>query len=79
MYSKTCSQANLFKDTEAYKWLLNNSYKYGFILRYPDGKNKLTGYNFESWHYRYVGVELAEKVYNSGLTYDEYYAFYLDN
>ena len=79
IYSKTCSQANLFKDTEVYKWLLNNSYKYGFILRYPEGKSKLTGYNFESWHYRYVGEELAEKVYNSGLTYDEYYAFYLDN
>ena len=78
IYSKTCSQASLFKDTKAYQWLLNNSYKYGFILRYPEGKSKLTGYNFESWHYRYVGVELAEKVYNSGLTYDEYYAFYIE-
>ena len=61
------------KDKE-YTWLVNNSYKYGFILRYPKGKDNLTGYMYEEWHYRYLGEELAEKVYNSGLTYDEYVA-----
>lgn len=67
-----------FENTDAFKWLSQNSYKYGFILRYPKDKQDITGYNYESWHYRYVGVSLAKKVYNSGLTYDEYYAYYLD-
>ncbi len=57
-------------------WLAENAWKYGFILRYPDGKMDITGYKFEPWHYRYVG-DLAEDIYNSGLTYDEYYAYYL--
>ena len=42
--------------------LSENSYKYGFILRYPKGKEDITGYNYEAWHYRYVGKDLAEKV-----------------
>lgn len=67
-----------FETSDAFKWLAENSYKYGFILRYPDGKQGITGYSYESWHYRYLGKELAEKVYNSGLTFDEYYAFYLE-
>lgn len=67
-----------FESTEAYIWLINNSYKYGFILRYPKDKEYLTGYEYESWHYRYLGVTEATKVYNSGLTYDEYYAYYLE-
>ena len=67
-----------FKDQESYIWMLNNSYKYGFILRYPEGAENITGYDYESWHYRYLGVELATKVYNEGITYDEYYAYYLD-
>ncbi len=61
------------KDKE-YTWLINNSYKYGFILRYPKGKDNLTGYMYEEWHYRFLGIELATKVYESGLTYDEYVA-----
>lgn len=67
-----------FEDTEAFTWLNKNCYKYGFILRYPKGKENITGYNYEAWHYRYVGKELAKKVYDSGLTFDEYYAYYLD-
>ena len=67
-----------FENSPEYKWLLDNSYKYGFILRYPKDKEYLTGYAYESWHYRYLGVELATKVYESGLTYDEYYAYYLE-
>ena len=79
LYSKENSSASTFKDSEVFKWLSENSYKYGFIIRYPEGKKSLTGYNFESWHYRYLGVDLATKVYESGLTYDEYYEFYLDD
>ena len=54
-----------------------NAHRFGWILRYPQGKQTLTGYDSESWHYRYLGVELATQVYQSGLTYDEYYALYL--
>ncbi len=79
IYSKECMSASSFKDSKTYAWLIANAHKYGFILRYPEGKDKITGYKYESWHYRYLGVELATKVYNEGITYDEYYAFYLDN
>ena len=57
-----------------YTWLLNNSYKYGFILRYPKGKEKITGYMYEEWHFRYLGKETAEEVNKLGITYDEYIA-----
>ena len=67
-----------FDNSDAFKWLTANSYKYGFILKYPDGKENITGYAYESWHYRYLGKDLARKVYESGLTFDEYYAYYLD-
>ncbi len=67
-----------FPDSEEYQWLLKNSYKYGFILRYPEGKEDITGYSFEAWHFRYVGKDMARKIYNSGLTFDEYYAYYIE-
>ena len=79
IYSKDSTVASTFKNSKAYEWLINNAHKYGFILRYPDGKKKITGFNYESWHYRYLGEELATKVYNEGITYDEYYAYYLAN
>lgn len=61
-----------FGETEAGKWLMKNAHKYGFILRYPKGKENITGYMYESWHYRYLGVDLATKVKESGLTLEEY-------
>ena len=54
------------------KWLKNNAHKYGFIIRFPKGKEKITGYIYEPWHIRYLGVDLATAVYESGLTYEEY-------
>lgn len=60
-----------------YKWMLDNSYKYGFIIRYPKGKQHITQFIEEPWHLRYLGVELATKVHDSNLTYDEYYDLYL--
>lgn len=78
IYSKDNTLASTFKNSKAYEWLINNSYKYGFILRYPDGKKKITGFSYESWHYRYLGVDLATKVYNEGITFDEYYAYYMN-
>lgn len=64
-----------FHDTKEAIWLSQNCYKYGFILRYPKGKTKETGYKYESWHFRYVGVDLATKLYNGGdwLTLEEYF------
>lgn len=67
-----------FDKTDAFKWLQEHAHEYGFILRYPKGKEEITGYAYESWHYRYLGKDLAQKVKKSGLTYDEYYAYYLD-
>lgn len=64
----------LSEDDNEYEWLINNSYKYGYILRYPRNKEYVTGYVFEDWHFRYLGIDLATSVYNSGLTYDEYVA-----
>jgi D-alanyl-D-alanine carboxypeptidase len=66
-----------FEQTPEGKWLAANSFQYGYILRYPKGKEQITGYNYEPWHFRYVGLELARAIYSSGLTYDEYYARYL--
>lgn len=62
------------ENDEEFAWLTNNAHKYGFILRYPKNKDNITGYMYEEWHYRYLGVDLANKVYNSKLTYDEYVA-----
>ena len=67
-----------FKDTESYTWMINNAHKYGYILRYPENKENITGYSYEAWHYRYVGTSLATKIYNEGITFDEYYAYYME-
>ena len=64
----------LSEGDKEYTWLVNNSYKYGFILRYPHESEYITGYVFEDWHFRYLGIELATKVHESKLTYDEYIA-----
>ena len=72
------SNMKSFENTDAFKWLSKNAYKYGFILRYPKDKEDITGYAYESWHYRYLGKNLAKKVFDSNLTFDEYYAYYLD-
>ena len=61
-----------FAGTPEAIWLENNAHKYGFIIRYPKGKESITGYKYEPWHIRYLGVEKATEVYNSGLTLEEY-------
>ncbi|MBR1376653.1 MAG: M15 family metallopeptidase [Bacilli bacterium] len=66
-----------FDKSDEFVWLSKNAHKYGFILRYPKGKENITGYKYEPWHYRYLGTNLATKVYKSNLTYDEYYKKYL--
>ena len=61
-----------FEGTPEAIWIEKNCYKYGFIIRYPKGKEEITGYKYEPWHVRYLGKELSEKVYNSGKTLEEY-------
>lgn len=60
------------ENTAVQKWLMKNSYRYGFILRYPTGKSSITGIIYEPWHYRYVGRDVAREVYESGLCFEEY-------
>ena len=61
-----------FDSTPEGKWLAANCYKYGFIIRYPKGKENITGFVYEPWHIRYLGVEIATSVYDSGLCLEEY-------
>ncbi|MDE5588933.1 MAG: M15 family metallopeptidase [Acetatifactor sp.] len=66
-----------FADTEAGKWLAANSYRYGFILRYPKGKEDITCIEYEPWHFRYVGVEAATLITEKGITLEEFWEEYL--
>jgi len=72
------SNMSNFHETAEYEYLKDNSYKFGFILRYPETKEHITGYKFEPWHYRYVGTEVAKYIYENDITFDEYYAYYLN-
>lgn len=62
-----------FGKTKEGLWLASNAHRFGFIIRYPEGMENITGYFYEPWHVRYLGVNLATNVYNSGLTLEEYY------
>lgn len=62
-----------FEETEEFNWMQENAYKYGFILRFPEDKVNITGYQYESWHYRYVGTEAAKYIKENNLTLEEYY------
>ncbi|HHT51544.1 MAG TPA: SH3 domain-containing protein [Eubacteriaceae bacterium] len=61
-----------FANTEEAEWLKDNAHRFGFILRYPKDKSHITGYKYEPWHFRYIGVDHATKIYESGLTLEEY-------
>lgn len=61
-----------FGETKEGKWLRDHGHEFGFIIRYPEGKEDITGYIYEPWHIRYLGIDVAIKVYESGLTYEEY-------
>lgn len=63
-----------FAETGAYRWLTENAHRFGFILRYPQDKTNITGYSYESWHYRFVGVKAAAEIHNAGITLEEYLA-----
>jgi D-alanyl-D-alanine carboxypeptidase len=63
-----------FKNTEAFAWLSENAADYGFILRYPENKQDITGIIYEPWHYRFVGVYYAKEITERGITLEEYFA-----
>ena len=68
-----CELDSCFGNTGASQWLMENAWKYGWILRYPEGKEQITGIMYSPWNYRYVGKEEAEKIHESGLTMEEFY------
>ncbi|OON96207.1 MAG: hypothetical protein ATN31_09975 [Candidatus Epulonipiscioides saccharophilum] len=57
---------------EVYDWLKSHAHEYGFILRYPENKNHITGINYEPWHYRFVGVDAAKEIYEQNITLEEF-------
>ena len=61
-----------FENTKEFIWMKNNSYKYGFILRYPKAKFHITGFKYEPWHYRYVGIKAAKIIHDNNITLEEY-------
>ena len=73
VYNKKESYTN-FEKTEEFKWMQNNAHKYGFILRFPKDKENETGYQYESWHYRYVGKDIAEYIHKNNISLEEYIA-----
>ena len=67
-----------FSCSKEFIWMQKNSHKYGFILRYPENKEHITGYMYEAWHYRYVGVEIATYIKNNNITFEEYYYEFIE-
>ena len=63
-----------FEETKEFTWMMNHAHEYGFILRFPKGKELETGYIYESWHYRYVGIDTAKEIKEKGITLEEYIA-----
>jgi D-alanyl-D-alanine carboxypeptidase len=72
-YSQSCRLKACFGTEASGKWVAKNAYKFGFIVRYPEGKESVTGYKYEPWHLRYVGVELATAMHNAKITTLEEY------
>ncbi|PWV94411.1 D-alanyl-D-alanine carboxypeptidase [Paenibacillus cellulosilyticus] len=69
-----CAAEDCFAGTDEANWLADHAQEYGFIIRYPEDKESVTGYKYEAWHLRYVGVDLAELIHAGGLTLEEYSA-----
>ncbi len=67
-----------FEQTKEFKWMQENAHRFGFILRYPKDKEDITGYTYEAWHYRYVGVDIATYIHEHHMTFDEYYVQFIE-
>ena len=72
-------QKSIDKNSEEYKWLSNNAHKYGFIIRYPENTEDITGFQTDYFRLRYVGKDVSSKIHSEKITFDEYYAYYIEN
>lgn len=72
------ANGNIFGNSNEYKWVRDNAYKYGFILRYPNKFYKYNGVNGNAWHYRYVGVKAATYIHNNNISFEQYYVIFVD-
>jgi len=70
-------ECDIFRNSKEYLWVKKNAHNYGFIIRYQEGKEKITGYGAEEWHIRYVGKNAAEYIYKNNITFEEYYDLFL--
>ncbi len=68
-----------FENSKSFNWMQENAHKYGYILRYPEDKTEITGYTYESWHYRYVGEKIATYIKKHNITFDEYYVRFIED
>ena len=73
MYLTTMKHIQTLKKTKEFEWMQEHAHEYGFILRFPKDKEKETGYQYESWHYRYVGKDIAKYIKNKNTSLEEYY------
>lgn len=71
-------RSSIFANSLEYTWIIDNAYKYGFILRFPKKYENITGFRNEPWHFRYVGKKIAKYIYENDITFEEYYAIFLD-
>lgn len=71
--SRNCELDGCFAYSSAYTWLKQHAHEYGFVERYPQGKEEITGIKYSPWNFRYVGIEVANKVFESGLCLEEYF------
>lgn len=72
------NNSSRFDKTGSYQWMMNHAHEYGFIQRYPEGLEDITGFEFEPGHFRFVGVQVATDMYNKNITFDEYYALNIE-
>ena len=73
------TSVSIFSNSKEYVWMQDNAYKYGFIMRYPKKYISYTGINNEPWHYRYVGIKIATYMHENSMSFEEYYATFLDD
>ena len=73
------ANSQVFAESKEYEWMKDNAYKYGFILRFTKASAYITGFRSEPWHYRYVGKKIAKYIYENDISFEEYYAEFLDN
>lgn len=71
--------SNIFAESPEYEWIQENAHKYGFIQRFPSKYEAITGFRAEPWHYRYVGKKIATYIYENDISFEEYYAIFLDD